>query len=102
MLAVTALAQSADNIISTSNLYGGTYNQFHVSFPRFGIEVRFVGSDDRAEEIEAAIDDNTKAIYLESIGNPRGNVTDFESISAVAKKHGVYMIVVYTFRAAQN
>src|SRR5690625_3638563 len=100
LLAVTALAQAGDNIISTSNLYGGTYNQFHVSFPRFGIEVRFVGSDDRAEEIEAAIDDNTKAIYLESIGNPRGNVPDFKSISAVAKKHGVALIVDNTFGAA--
>lgn len=100
LLAVTALAQAGDNIISTSNLYGGTYNQFHVSFPRFGIEVRFVGSDDRAEDIEAAIDDNTKAIYLESIGNPRGNVPDFESISAVAQKHGVALIVDNTFGAA--
>src|SRR5690625_6556041 len=102
MLAVTALAQSADNIISTCNLFGGTYNQFHVSFPRFGIEGRSVGSDDRAEEIEAAIDDNTKAIYLESIGNPRGNVPDFKSISAVAKKHGVALIVDNTFGAARS
>src|SRR5690625_7127634 len=62
--------------------------------------MNIVVSDDRAENIEAAIDDNTKAIYLESIGNPRGNVPDFESISAVAKKHGVALIVDNTFRAA--
>lgn len=98
-LAITALAQAGDNIISTPNLYGGTYNQFHVALPRLGIDVKFVGSDDLAEDFEAAIDDNTKAIYLESIGNPRGNVPDFEKIAAVAKRHGVVLIVDNTFGA---
>jgi OAH/OAS sulfhydrylase len=99
-LAVITLAQAGDNIVSTPNLYGGTYNQFKVTLPRLGIDVKFVGEDDKAEDFEAAIDDKTRAIYVESIGNPRGNVPDFEKISAVAKKHGVALIVDNTFGAA--
>ena len=98
-LAITNLAQAGDNIVSTPNLYGGTYNQFKVTFPRLGINTTFV-EEDTPEAFEAAIDDNTKAIYLESIGNPRGNVPDFEGITAVAKKHGVAVIVDNTFGAA--
>lgn len=98
-LAITNLAQAGDNIISTPNLYGGTYNQFKVTLPRLGIKVNFV-ENDKPEEFEALIDDNTKAIYVESIGNPRGNVPDFEGISAVAKKHGVALVVDNTFGAA--
>ena len=97
-LAITTLAQSGDNIISTANLYGGTYNQFKVSLPRLGIDVKFTG-DDSPAAFEALIDDNTKAIYVESIGNPRGNVPDFEGISAVAKKHGIALVVDNTFGA---
>jgi OAH/OAS sulfhydrylase len=99
-LAVITLAQAGDNIVSTPNLYGGTYNQFKVTLPRLGIDVKFVGEDDKAEDFEAAIDDKTRALYVESIGNPRGNVPDFEKISAVAKKHGVALIVDNTFGAA--
>tara|TARA_R100001143_G_scaffold53522_1_gene49031 strand:- start:37287 stop:38618 length:1332 start_codon:yes stop_codon:yes gene_type:complete len=99
-LAVITLAQSGDNIVSTPNLYGGTYNQFKVTLPRLGINVKFVDEHDSPESFEAAIDENTKAIYLESIGNPRGNVPDFEGISAVAKKHGIALIVDNTFGAA--
>ena len=99
-LSVITLAQAGDNIVSTPNLYGGTYNQFKVTLPRLGIDVKFVGGNDAPEDFEAAIDDNTKAIYVESIGNPRGNVPDFEGISAVAKKHGVALIVDNTFGAA--
>ncbi len=98
-LSVITLAQAGDNIVSTPNLYGGTYNQFKVTLPRLGIDVKFVGENDAPEDFEAAIDDNTKAIYVESIGNPRGNVPDFEGISAVAKKHGVALIVDNTFGA---
>lgn len=98
-LAITNLAQAGDNIIATPNLYGGTYNQFKVTLPRLGITVNFV-EDDSPEAFEALIDDNTKAIYVESIGNPRGNVPDFDGISAVAKKHGVTLIVDNTFGAA--
>lgn len=98
-LAITNLAQAGDNIVSTPNLYGGTYNQFKVTLPRLGINVNFV-DEETPEAFEKLIDDNTKAIYLESIGNPRGNVPDFEGISAVAKKHGVALIVDNTFGAA--
>ena len=98
-LSVITLAQAGDNIVSTPNLYGGTYNQFKVTLPRLGIDVKFVGENDAPEDFEAAIDDKTKAIYVESIGNPRGNVPDFEGISAVAKKHGVALIVDNTFGA---
>lgn len=97
-LAVITLAQAGDNIISTANLYGGTYNQFKVSLPRLGIDVKFTENDSPAS-FEALIDDNTKAIYVESIGNPRGNVPDFEGISAVAKKHGIALVVDNTFGA---
>lgn len=98
-LAITNLAQAGDNIVSTPNLYGGTYNQFKVTLPRLGINVNFV-EEETPEAFEKLIDDNTKALYLESIGNPRGNVPDFDGISAVAKKHGIALIVDNTFGAA--
>ena len=79
-------------------LYGGTYNQFKVSFKRLGIDARFA-KDDHADSIEALIDDNTKAIYLETIGNPGFNIPDFEKISAVAKKHDLPIVVDNTFGA---
>jgi O-acetylhomoserine (thiol)-lyase len=97
-LAITTLAQAGDNIVATQNLYGGTYNQFKVTLPRLGIDVKFSENDEPAE-FEALIDENTKAIYLESIGNPRGNVPDFDGISAIAKKHGITLIVDNTFGA---
>lgn len=98
-LAVTNLAQAGDNIVSTQNLYGGTYNQFKVTLPRLGINVKFAENDD-PDSFDALIDDNTKAIYVESIGNPRGNVPDFDGISSVAKKHDIALIVDNTFGAA--
>lgn len=98
-LAITNLAQAGDNIVSTQNLYGGTYNQFKVTLPRLGINVKFAENDD-PETFEALIDDDTKALYVESIGNPRGNVPDFDGISAVAKKHGIALVVDNTFGAA--
>jgi O-acetylhomoserine (thiol)-lyase len=98
-LALTTIAESGDNIVSTSFLYGGTYNQFKVTFPRLGIDVRFVDGDDPAE-FEKKIDDRTKAIYVETIGNPRFNIPDFEALSRVAKKHGVPLVVDNTFGAA--
>ena len=98
-LAIITLAKAGDNIVSTPNLYGGTYNQFKVTLPRLGIDVKFVGENDSPADFEAAIDENTKAIYVESIGNPRGNVPDFDGISAVAKKHGVALVVDNTFGA---
>ena len=98
-MVIAALAHTGDNIISTSNLYGGTYNQFKVAFPRLGITTKFVKGDN-ADEFEKLIDDKTKAIYLESIGNPRYNVPDFEKIVAVAHKQGVPVVVDNTFGAA--
>jgi len=97
-IAITALAQAGDNIISTSNLYGGTYNQFKVMFPRLGIQTKFVNGD-KPDDFKAAIDDKTKAIYLESIGNPKYNVPDFEKIVAIAHEAGVPVIVDNTFGA---
>lgn len=97
-LALQTLAQAGDNIVSSSFLYGGTYNQFKVAFPRLGIDVRFADGDDPAS-IEALIDDKTKAIYVETIGNPRFNIPDFEAIAAIAQKHGVAFVVDNTFGA---
>lgn len=98
-LTIATIAKAGDNIVSTSFLYGGTYNQFKVTLPRLGIDVNFV-EDDTLESYEAAIDENTKAIYVESIGNPRGNVPDFEGLSKIAEKHGIPLIVDNTFGAA--
>jgi len=97
-MAITALAHAGDNIVSTSYLYGGTYNQFKVTFPRFGIQTKFVNGD-KSEDIAAAIDDRTKAVYIESIGNPRYNVPDFEAIARVCEEKGVPLVVDNTFGA---
>jgi OAH/OAS sulfhydrylase len=96
---ILTLAESGDNIVSTSYLYGGTYNQFKVSLKRLGIEVRFVDGDD-PEEFERLIDDKTRAVYLETIGNPRFNIPDIPAIAEGAHKHGVPVIVDNTFGAA--
>ncbi|KAJ3068870.1 Homocysteine synthase [Podochytrium sp. JEL0797] len=95
-LAIANLAQQGDNIVSTTYLYGGTYNQFKVALPRLGIQVKFVESD-KAEDFAPLIDEHTKAIYIESIGNPRHNVPDFRAIAKVAHDHGIPLIVDNTF-----
>jgi O-acetylhomoserine (thiol)-lyase len=97
-VAVATIAQAGDNIVSTRYLYGGTYNQFKVTFPRLGIDVKFVNGD-TADDFERAIDGRTKALYIESIGNPRLNVADIESIAYVAHAHGIPLIVDNTFGA---
>ncbi|KAI4631356.1 hypothetical protein J4E83_002887 [Alternaria metachromatica] len=97
-IAIAALAHAGDNIIATSNLYGGTYNQLKVFFPRLGVQTKFVNGD-KPDDFKAAIDEKTKAIYLESIGNPRYNVPDFEKIVAIAHEAGVPVIVDNTFGA---
>ncbi|KAG9675647.1 O-acetylhomoserine ami, partial [Aureobasidium melanogenum] len=97
-MAIAALAHAGDNIVSTSNLYGGTYNQLKVFFPRLGITTKFVDGD-KAEDFKKAIDDKTKAVYVESIGNPRYNVPDFEAIVKIAHETGVPVIVDNTFGA---
>jgi O-acetylhomoserine/O-acetylserine sulfhydrylase len=97
-LTVANIAEAGDNIVSSSFLYGGTYNQFKVTFPRFGIKVKFVQGD-AAADFAALIDDKTKALYVESIGNPQYNVPDFEAIAKVAHDHGIPLIVDNTFGA---
>jgi len=98
-IALNNILQAGDNFVSSPFLYGGTYNQFKVAFKRLGVEVRFA-ADDSAEAIEALIDDKTKAIYLETIGNPGFNIPDFDKVAAVAKKHDLPLIVDNTFGAA--
>ncbi|KAI9052742.1 hypothetical protein LZ554_003015 [Drepanopeziza brunnea f. sp. 'monogermtubi'] len=97
-MAIAALAHAGDNIVSTTNLYGGTYNQLKVFLPRLGINTKFIKGD-KAEDFATAIDENTKAIYIESIGNPKYNVPDFEAIAKVAHEHGVPLVVDNTFGA---
>uniref|UniRef100_UPI00333FFADE bifunctional O-acetylhomoserine aminocarboxypropyltransferase/cysteine synthase n=1 Tax=Castellaniella defragrans TaxID=75697 RepID=UPI00333FFADE len=89
---IQALAQVGDNIVSTSKLYGGTYNLFAHTFPRQGIEVRFAPHDDVAA-LEALIDDKTKAVFCESVGNPAGNIVDIEALAQAAHRHGVPLVV---------
>ncbi|MCG3192687.1 MAG: L-methionine gamma-lyase [Thermoanaerobaculia bacterium] len=98
-LALTTIAEAGDNIVSTSFLYGGTYNQFKVSFPRIGINVKFVDGDDPAD-FERLIDGRTKALYVETIGNPRFNVPDFEALAKVAHRNGIPLVVDNTFGCA--
>ncbi|MBO6753775.1 MULTISPECIES: O-acetylhomoserine aminocarboxypropyltransferase/cysteine synthase family protein [Spongiibacter] len=90
--ALQAICAVGDNIVSTSQLYGGTYNLFAHSLPRQGIETRMVSHDD-FDGFENAIDDNTKAVFCESIGNPAGNVVDIARLADIAHKHGVPLIV---------
>ena len=99
LLALTNIMQSGDNFVSTSYLYGGTYNQFKVAFKRLGIEARLVDGDD-ADDFAKYIDKNTKAIYLETMGNPRLNVPDFEKFAALAADYELPLIVDNTFGAA--
>lgn len=90
--AILNIAEAGDNIVSTSQLYGGTYTLFAHMLPRQGIEVRFAASDSAAD-IEKLIDDRTKAVFCETIGNPAGNIADIEAIAKVAHRHGVAVIV---------
>ena len=97
-LTIATIGQAGDNIVSTSLLYGGTYNQFKVTLPRLGINVKFVDGDD-PEAFRKLIDANTKALYVETIGNPGSNVPDFEKIAKIAHEHGIPLIVDNTFGA---
>lgn len=97
-LALNNILQAGENFVSTSFLYGGTYNQFKVAFKRLGIEARFADGDDPAS-FEKLIDDKTKAIYLESIGNPRGNVPDWAAFKALSDKYDLPIVVDNTFGA---
>ncbi|GGA97148.1 O-acetylhomoserine aminocarboxypropyltransferase/cysteine synthase family protein [Mucilaginibacter rubeus] len=97
-IALNNILQAGDNFVTSPFLYGGTYNQFKVAFKRLGIEVRFA-KDDTAANIEALIDVKTKAIFLETIGNPGFTIADFEKVSEVAKRHDLPLIVDNTFGA---
>ena len=98
-IALNNIMESGDNFITSSSLYGGTYNQFKVSFKRLGIEARFANVDD-PDSFEKLIGEKTKALYVETIGNPGYNIPDFEKISAIAQKHDLPFIVDNTFAAA--
>jgi len=91
-LALTTLASAGDEIISTTSLYGGTYNLFHYTFPRLGITVRFVDADD-FDGIKAAINSKTRAIYTETLGNPKLDVVDIEKLAAIAHEHGLPLVI---------
>jgi O-acetylhomoserine (thiol)-lyase len=97
-IAMQNILQHGDNIISSPYLYGGTYNQFKVTFKRLGFEVRFADPENAAD-FESKIDDRTRAIYVETIGNPGFSVPDFERLADIGKKHGIPLIVDNTFGA---
>jgi O-acetylhomoserine (thiol)-lyase len=95
-MAVLALCEQGDHIVSATTLYGGTYNQFNYTFPRLGIEVTFVDPAD-PENFHRAVRPNTKILYGETLGNPRINVFPFEEVSAVARKHKIPLVIDNTF-----
>lgn len=97
-IALNNILEAGDNFISTSFLYGGTSNQFKVAFKRLGIDAR-IADGDSAESFEKLIDNNTKALYVETIGNPAFNIPDFEKIAALAKKYDLPLVVDNTFGA---
>jgi O-acetylhomoserine (thiol)-lyase len=97
-LALTNILQMGDNFVSTSYLYGGSFSQFKIQFKRLGIQAKFIEGDNPAD-FERAIDDHTKAIYVETIGNPRFNIPDFEKLAEIAHRHNIPLIVDNTFGA---
>ena len=97
--AIANILQAGDNLVSTSYLYGGTYNQFKAQFPRLGINVKFADGDN-VSSFESNIDENTKALYIESLGNPQINVPDFEAIANLAHSYNIPLIVDNTLGAA--
>lgn len=97
-LALNNILQAGENFVTTTFLYGGTYNQFKVAFKRLGIDARFAKGHN-PEAFEKLIDENTKAIYLETIGNPEFNIPDFDAIAALARKYEIPLVVDNTFGA---
>ncbi len=93
---ILALAKSGDHIVSTTNLYGGTSTLFTHTLPDYGVEVSFVDTD-KPEEVEAAIQENTKVVFIESIGNPKGDIPDLEALAAITKEQDIPLIVDNTF-----
>jgi O-acetylhomoserine/O-acetylserine sulfhydrylase len=99
LITFTSLCEAGDNFISSKNLYGGSLNQFKVTFKRLGIQVKWAEADN-VNAFEKLIDDKTKALFIETIGNPRIGVPDFEKFGALAKKHGIPLVIDNTFGAA--
>jgi O-acetylhomoserine (thiol)-lyase len=95
-IALTTICQTGDHVVSAASLYGGTYNQFKISLPRLGIDVSFVDGTE-VDAFRSAIKANTKALYVESIGNPQFNVPDFDGLAQLAREHGIPLIVDNTF-----
>lgn len=91
-LAITTLANAGDEIVSTTSLYGGTYNLFHYTLPKLGITVRFVDAEDEAG-LKAAINDRTRAVYTETVGNPKLDIVDIEKLASIAHAHGLPLII---------
>src|SRR5277367_6489651 len=91
-LVITTLAAAGDEIVSTTSLYGGTYNLFHYTLPRLGIKVKFADADD-FDGLRAAINDKTRAIYTETLGNPKLDVVDIERLAAIAHEHGLPLVI---------
>jgi O-acetylhomoserine/O-acetylserine sulfhydrylase-like pyridoxal-dependent enzyme len=91
-LTISTLCKVGDNIVASSSLYGGTYNQLKVVFPKMGITTKFIQSED-PEDFRNAIDENTKMIYVESIGNPQFKIPDFVALAAVAHEAGIPLVV---------
>lgn len=98
LTALATILKAGDNFVASPFLYGGSFNQFKVSFKNFGIECRFADSD-KAEDLEKHIDSGTKAIYVETIGNPAFSVPDFEKVAALARKYDIPLVVDNTFGA---
>jgi O-acetylhomoserine (thiol)-lyase len=98
-LALTTLAAAGDEIVSTTSLYGGTYNLFHYTLPRLGIKVRFVDADD-FDGLRAAINEKTRAVYTETLGNPKLDVADIEKLAAIAHEHGLPLVIDNTTPSA--
>ena len=92
-IALLNLTENGGHLVSSASLYGGTYNQLHYTFPKLGVEVTFVDDPDDHDAWRAAIRPNTRAFYGETIGNPKGDVLDFEGISAIAHEHGIPLVV---------
>jgi O-acetylhomoserine (thiol)-lyase len=92
-LALLNIAEAGDHVLSSASLYGGTYNLFHYTLPKLGVEVEFVEDQDNLDEWRSKVRDTTKAFYAETIGNPAGNVLDIEAVAGVAHEAGVPLVV---------
>jgi len=93
LLTAMTLCEAGDNIVTSGAIYGGSYNLFSTTLPKFGIEGRFFDPDCTAEHIESLIDEKTKFVYAETVANPAITIIDFDKLSAICKKHGIVFII---------